>query len=226
MFQVDVFNLRSERQKHNNLLIAKELYKNSPSYSQLEKTANIKAVDRMLDELEFSYDDLLTECSNSLVFSKIVAISISKTASRQGKKDESFVIDGIAEEMSKYNYKICSCGVNEFRPCKNGEILTKKEFSEQSLNKDIDALKSIDGIFDGPKSGYIFAKIVIGDGGHQDNVLHEMNQYIEWATKFGQKDKIYVMLIDGKEFPSLKEKQTDNIWVVNHVEFQERLIGQ
>ena len=52
-----------------------------------------------------------------------------------------------------------------------------------------------------------------------------MNQYIEWATKFGQKDKIYVMLIDGKEFPSLKEKQTDNIWVVNHIEFQERLIG-
>lgn len=225
MFQVDVFNLRSERQKHNNLLISKELYRNSPSYSQLEKTANIKAVDRMLDELEFSYDDLLTECSNSLVFSKIVAISISKTASRQGKKDESFIIDGVAGEMSKYNYKIRSCGVNEFRPCKNGEILTKKEFDEQSLNKDIDALKSIDGIFDGSKSGYIFAKIVIGDGGHQDNVLHEMNQYIEWATKFGQKDKIYVMLIDGKEFPSLKEKQTDNIWVVNHIEFQERLIG-
>lgn len=225
MFQVDVSNLRNERQKYNNFVIAQELYNNSPSYSQLEKIANIKAVDRMLDELDFSYDDLLTECANSIIFSKTVAIAISKTASRQGKKDESFIIDGVAAEMSKYEYKIRSCGVNEFRPCKSGEILTKKEFDEQSLNKDIDALKSVDGIFNGPKSGYIFAKIVIGAGGHQDNVLHEMNQYIEWAKEFGQKDKIYVMLIDGEEFATLKEKQTDNIWVVNHVEFQERLIG-
>jgi hypothetical protein len=226
MFQVNVGDLRSERQKYNNLIISEELNKNSPSYSELVKIANDKAIDRLLDELEFDYDDLLTECANSIVFSKTVAIAIAKNASRQGKKDESFIIDGIANEMKKYNYKIRSCGVNEFRPCKNGKIMTKKEFIQEKLNKDIDALKSVDGVFDGPKSGYIFAKIVIGAGGHQDNVLHEMNQYIEWAKKFGQEDKIYVMLIDGEEFLSLKEKQTDNIWVVDHVEFQERLLGQ
>lgn len=225
MLQVDVSDLRNERQKYNNQVIAKELFSNSPSYSELEKISNIKAVDRLLDELEFDYDDLLTECANSMVFSKTVAVAIAKTASRQGKKDESFIIDGIAAEMTKYNYKIRSCGVNEFRPCNNGKIMSKQEFAKENLNKDIDALKSIDGIFDGPKSGYIFAKICIGAGGHQDNVLHEMNQYIEWAKKYGQEDKIYVMLIDGEEFASLKEKQTDNIWVVNHVEFQERLIG-
>jgi hypothetical protein len=225
MFQVNVGDLRSERQKYNNLIISEELNKNSPSYSELVKIANDKAIDRLLDELEFDYDDLLTECANSIVFSKTVAIAIAKNASRQGKKDESFIIDGIANEMKKYSYNIRSCGVNEFRPCKNGKIMTKKEFSQENLNKDIDALKSVDGVFDGPKSGYIFAKIVIGAGGHQDNVLHEMNQYIEWAKAFGQKDKIYVMLIDGEEFATLKEKQTDNIWVVNHVEFQERLLG-
>lgn len=225
MFQVDVFNLRSERQKYNNLLIAKELHTNSPSYSELVKIANDKAIDRILDQLEFDYDDFLTECVNSVYFSKVVGIAIAKCASRQGTIDESFIIGGIAEEMVKYNYKIRSCGVNEFRPCNNGKIMSKQDFLNENLNKDIDALKSVDGIFDGPKSGYIFAKLVIGAGGHQDNVLHEMNQYIEWAKKFGQEDKIYVMLIDGKEFSSLKEKQTDNIWVVNHVEFQERLIG-
>lgn len=226
MFIAKVADLRSERQRYNNSRIAKELNKNSPPYSDLIKIANDKAVNRLLDELEFDYDDLLTECANSIVFSKTVAIAISKTASRQGKKDESFIIDGIAAEMKKYNYNIRSCGVNEFRPCKNGKIMTKKEFRKEKLNKDIDALKSIDGIFNGPKSGYIFAKIVIGAGGHQDNVLHEMNQYIEWANQFGQEDKIYVMLIDGEEFLSLKEKQTDNIWVVNHTEFQERLLEQ
>jgi hypothetical protein len=225
MFTTDVADLRSERQKYNNYIIAEELNKNSPSYSELVKIANDKAIDRLLDELDFDYDDLLTECANSIVFSKTVAIAIAKNASRQGKKDESFIIDGVATEMKKYNYNIRCCGVDELRPCKNGKIMTKKEFKKENLNKDIHALKSIDGIFDGPKSGYIFAKIVIGAGGHQDNVLHEMNQYIEWAKEFGQEDKIYVMLIDGEEFASLKEKQTDNIWVVNHIEFQERLLG-
>ena len=33
------------------------------------------------------------------------------------------------------------------------------------------------------------------------------------------------LLGDGKEFGILKQKQTDNIWVVNHIEFQEKLIG-
>jgi predicted metal-dependent peptidase len=53
----------------------------------------------------------------------------------------------------------------------------------------------------------------------------EINQYIDWAKQYGEPDKIYVMLIDGRKFGILKQKQTDNIWVVNHVEFQEKLIG-
>jgi hypothetical protein len=226
MFNVDVSDLRKERQKYNNSLVADKLYNDSPSYSELDKIANIKAVDRLLDELEMEYDDLLTECANNHLYSKTVAIAIAKNSTRQGKKDESFVIDGIANAMKEYGYEIRCCGVNEYRPCKDGQMLTNEEFKKQQLNKDVDALKSVDGIFSGPKSGYIFAKVVIGDGGHQDNVLHEMNQYIQWATTHGDKNKIYVMLVDGKEFDVLKSKQTDNIWVVNHIEFQERLLGQ
>mgnify|MGYP003339127739 CR=1 FL=1 len=226
MFFVDVFDLRNERQKYNNKMVAEELYKNSPSYSELEKISNIKALDRLLDELEIDYDELLTECSKSVLYSKTVAVAIAKNATRQGKKDEAFVIDGIANAMKEYNYSIRSCGVNEYRPCKNGQMLSLNDFKSKNLNKDVDALKSVDGIFDGPKSGYIFAKIVIGDGGHQDNVLHEINQYIDWAKTYGEKDKVYVMLIDGKQFDVLKSKQTENVWVVNTVEFQEKLIGK
>jgi hypothetical protein len=225
MFSVNVFDLRNERQKHNNLMIAQELCSNSPSYSDLEKIANIKAVDRLLSELEIDYDNFLTACSDNIIYSKTVAVAIAKNATRQGKKDEAFVINGIANALKEYGFNIRSCGVNEYRPCKNGQMLSNTEFRKQKLNKDVDALKSVDGIFDGPKSGYLFAKIVIGGGGHQDNVLHEINQYIDWAKQYGESDKIYVMLIDGKEFVILKQKQTDNIWVVDHIEFQEKLIG-
>jgi len=225
MFQVDVFKLRKDRQNENYKAIAHELYHNSPTYKELVKIANDKAIDRVLEQLEYDYDEFLTECANSIAFSSVVAVAIAKGSSRQGTLDERKIINGIASEMSQYGYKIRCCGVNELRPCNNGKIMTKEEFKQENLNKDIHAHKSIDGVIDGTKSGYIFAKIVIGKGGTQDNVLKEMNQYIEWAKKFGQKDKIYVMLIDGEEFVSLKEKQTDNIWVVNHVEFQERLLG-
>jgi hypothetical protein len=225
MFSVDVSDLRIERQKYNNLVVANELYYNSPSYKNLIKIANDKAIDRLLNDLEFEYDDFLTECSKSIEYSKIVALTIAKRASRQGKRDEVLIINGIANAMKEYKFNIRSCGANEYRQCKNGKILTKQQFKEQKLNKDVDALKSIDGIFDGPKSGYIFAKIVIGKGGHQDNVLNEMDRYIEWAKQYGEPDKNYVILIDGSEFDILKQKQTDNIWVVNHIEFQEKLIG-
>lgn len=226
MFIADVSDLRKERQKYNNLLVANELCKNSPSYSNLESIANIKAVDRLLEELDMDYDEFLTQCADNLIYSKTVAVAIAKNSTRQGKKDESFIIDGVANAMKEHGYEMRCCGVNEYRPCKDGQMLSNKEFKKQKLNKDIDALKSVDGIFDGPKSGYIFAKVVIGDGGHQDNVLHELNQYIQWAQTHGDKEKIYVMLIDGKQFDVLKSKQTENIWVVNHVEFQEKLIGK
>jgi hypothetical protein len=226
MFIADVSDLRKERQKYNNLLVANELCKNSPSRSDLESIANIKAVDRLLEELDMDYDEFLTQCADNLIYSKTVAVAIAKNSTRQGKKDESFIIDGVANAMKDYDYEMRCCGVNEYRPCKDGQMLSNKEFKKQKLNKDIDALKSVDGIFDGPKSGYIFAKVVIGDGGHQDNVLHEINQYIQWAETYGEKEKIYVMLIDGKPFDVLKSKQTENIWVVNHVEFQEKLIGK
>ena len=225
-FTVDVSLLRKERQSHNNTLVALELYKNSPAYSEINKIANVKAVDRLINELEINYDDLLTECSKSLLYSKTVAFAISKNATRQGKKDEAFVIEGIAKAMKPHGYQIRCCHVNEFRPSKNGKMLTHKEVKQNNLNKNIDTLKSVDGVFSGPLTGYIFAKIVIGEGGHQDNVLHEINQYIDWAKSYGEDDKVYVMLIDGKEFDVLKFKQTKNIWVVNTAEFQRRLIGE
>ena len=88
-------------------------------------------------------------------------------------------------------------------------------------------MKSLDGVISGEKTGYIFAKIVFGEGGHQDNVFHEAAQFGDWANEYGDKDKVYVLLIDtnlDKKYNLLKEKyDSDNVWVVNHIELQERL---
>ena len=224
MFFTNVSELRNERQKSNNENVANELFYNSPSFSDLEKIANIKAVERLLNELKIDYDEFLTECSRSFVYSKTVAFAIAKNATRQGKKDEIAIIEGIANAMRDYGYTIQLCGTNELRPCKDGQMRNEYQFKKDNLNKKIDSLKSVDAIFNGPRNGYIFAKNVIGDGGHQDNVVKEIDQYMEWAQNYGENDKIYVMLIDGKSFDVLRSRETHNIWVVNTVEFQERLI--
>jgi hypothetical protein len=40
------------------------------------------------------------------------------------------------------------------------------------------------------------AKIVIGNGGHQDNVFEETCNFCEWVLNFGDKNDIYIVLID------------------------------
>lgn len=226
MFSVDVSNLRPERQKFNILKLAKELYHNSPSYKKLAKISNIKQVKNWLNIHDYEYDDLLTACSQSLDYSKNVAFGIAKRACRQGKLDEQLIINGIADEMEQHGFNIRICGTNELRPCNDGRILSHDEVKRERLNIDTQCQKTIDGIFDGLRSGYIFAKVVIGKGGHQTNVLKEINGYVDWALQHGVPDKIYVMLIDGKVLNCVKQKQTDNVWVVNHIEFQEKLLGK
>lgn len=50
-------------------------------------------------------------------------------------------------------------------------------------------LKSFDVKINGKIAGWVFAKIVIGNGGHQDNVFEE-------TCNFGDKNDIYIVLID------------------------------
>ena len=59
-----------------------------------------------------------------------------------------------------------------------------------------ECLKSFDGKITGLISGWIFAKIVIGSGGHQDNVFEEANNLCEWIIKFSDINDIYIILID------------------------------
>ena len=69
---------------------------------------------------------------------------------------------------------------------------------------------------------------MFGEGGHQDNVFHEAASFGNWATQYGESDKIYVILIDtdlDKKYNELKQRfDNGNVWVVDHIEFQQRLL--
>ncbi len=224
LFNVDIGNIRSERQIIN-YEETKKLLIDGTDIKEISSKINPKALNRLLEYLDITYDELLVECKNSEKICKLASMKISKNSTRQGKIDEKFIIEGIDSVVNKYGFSVKSCGVNEIRFCNDGRVLDSKNFKEEKLNKNKDGLKSIDATIKGNGvDGYVFAKIVIGKGGHQDNVNIESINFIKWCRKYGDDDKLYVVLVDGEDIGELKKMEGKNVWVVNHVELQKRLI--
>ena len=227
MFIADLSKVRETRQVKTNKGLA-ELLVHTENFTDkdLKSFINFKSLDRLSDLLECDRNYLYEKCKNDYEFALTLAHGCTILASRQGSKDESFVLDEINKVSKGFGIYVQSLNNQDLRPTKDGQILNKEEFKKSGLSK-LDCLKSIDGVINGEVEGYIFAKIVFGEGGHQDNVFHEAAQFGDWAQKFGQQDKIYVLLIDTdlqNKYNELKEKyDSGNVWVVNHTEFQQRL---
>lgn len=227
MFIADLSKVRSVRQTKTNKGLA-ELLVHSESFTDkdLKSFMNFKSLDRLAELLECNREDLYEKCKEDYDYALTLAHGCTILASRQGSKDESFVLDEINKVSKGYGIYVQSLNNQDLRPTKDGRVLNKEEFKKSGLSK-LDCLKSVDGVINGKVEGYIFAKIVFGEGGHQDNVFHEAAQFGDWAKQFGKEDKIYVLLIDTdlqNKYNELKEKyDSANVWVVNHTEFQQRL---
>ena len=227
MFIADLSKVRSVRQTKTNKGLA-ELLAHSESFTDkdLKSFINFKSLDRLAELLNCTREDLYEKCKEDYDYALTLAHSCTILASRQGSKDESFVLDEINKVSKGFGIYVQSLNNQDLRPTKDGRVLNKEEFKKSGLSK-LDCLKSVDGIINGKVEGYIFAKIVFGEGGHQDNVFHEAAQFGDWAKQFGKEDKIYVLLIDTNlqnKYNELKEKyDSANVWVVNHTEFQQRL---
>jgi hypothetical protein len=227
MFKSDLSKIRTVRQYKTNNNLA-ELLAHSESFGEkdLKSSINFKSLDRLAEQLNTDRNYLYEKCKSDYEYALTLAHGCSILSSRQGSRDETFVLDEINKVSSTYGIYIQSLNNQDLRPTKDGFLLNKNEFKVSGLSK-LDCLKSIDGVINGKVNGYIFAKIVFGEGGHQDNVFHEAAQFGDWAHKYAKEDKIYVILVDTdlqNKYNELKEKyDSDNIWVVNHVEFQQRL---
>ena len=224
---VDFQNIRVVRQRMNDDLVFDSIATNN--IKELKKHSNEKEMNRVLNDLNMTVEDLVQECINNNTLNRVLSGRISKKASRQGNNDEEMQMKVCNITSSKYGIEIENLSATAYRPTKCGQIMSKSEMKSNNVAMD-DCLKSFDGKMSGAMNGWIFAKVVYGNGGHQDNVFHEAEALCSWVEKYkAEHDEIYVILIDtdlATKFERIKQKYAHikNIWVVNHVDFQKRLM--
>ena len=245
---LDCKNLREERQRINNEMVYDSIYKND--MKSFYKYVNVKELERVLSEQNmckdiavggeahnnFDTDKLIQYCRGNPRFARLLSGRISKNASRQGTKDEELQLSTCNLTTSKYGVYIENLTATAFRPTKCGSIIT----GDQCVSSPVgdtrkfmknDCLKSFDGRISGKISGWIFAKVVYGMGGHQDNVFEEAHTFCHWVKKFGKTDQLYVVLIDTdlvSAFQSLKNafEGIDHLLITNHVDFQKYIVSR
>ena len=229
MFTADLSKVREVRQKTTDKNLTELLCFSEFTDKDLRPYINFKSLDRLVAKRGTDRKDIYNKCQGNYDYAESVAHGNSIKASRQGSKDESFVLTEIDKVTSPTGTYVRCLNNQDLRPTHDGRLLTKMQFKllqEEGLGK-YECLKSLDGIISGNFEGYIFAKIVFGEGGHQDNVFHEAAAFGQWAQQYGEEGKIYVLLIDtdlDSKYNELKESyDSENIWVVNHTEFQQRL---
>jgi hypothetical protein len=223
---IDIKGLREKRQEENIKKVFDALSTPGITEKQIIDISNGKELQRLLKYLKYSFDDLIRKCQDA-DFAKVVAHDISIEASRQGSNDESAVLKTCSTVSEQLGIQITNLPNTEARPTKDGRILSGAEYKKSGLKKN-DCLKSFDAKISGRIAGWIFAKITILSGGHQDNVFEEAHCMGEWIIKYGKTEELYVLLIDTDlvaQFNELREKyHRNNVLVVNHVEFQQYLI--
>ena len=127
--EVDCKNFRVIRQKENNDIMLRLLQ--SGDIKLVKYFCNTKEISRLLEDLQFDDEQLLQKCSNDLLFAKVISRQISKMASRQGTKDESFILKKCNETTSKVGIYIENLSTTAFRPTKKGRILTNNQYKKK-----------------------------------------------------------------------------------------------
>lgn len=208
---------RNDRQQNNNNDAYNELkrHPNAPN----PKYANIHALDRLLTYTKYTnMTELLKDKDNyEETMIKLASLYVAKNSSRQGIKDEMIQLDNI-NKLQNYNIVVEKDGKN--KPVKTGGI----RFCGKKCT---DELKTIDFIvkYNTAIIGYIMAKVLVGSGGHQDNVMNEIIQFCDWATieQNNGSEKAYIVLFDCTEechvFKDIKEKYNHYGLIMTNTEY-------
>lgn len=222
----DIIGVRKGRQHTNNTLAEESITR-----GDLPNNINVKEFQKVLTELkliDIDEKELLQQCRSNKLVLKLLAGRIAIQASRQGCKDESMQIATCKETFSRCGIDVKQISSTSMRPTKDGELLTKKEMLSRNIKIE-DCLKSFDAQFNGKITGFIFAKIVIGSGGHQDNVFEETYTICEWIVNFTDKTKTFIVMIDTdliEKYNKLIKRYENhkNIIIGNHSRVQQQVI--
>ena len=221
IIELDCKNLRKERQKLNNLLVFEDIKSNN--INSLNNNINNEELKRVLKELNISKKELIKLCQENEIMNKILSGRISKNASRQGTKDEELILTTCNIISSKFGINIENLPAKTYRPTKCGKIL------KINTRKTYEYLKSFDGKITGKMNGWIFAKVCIGSGGHQDNVKEEVYIFCEWINKYKdlhKKDTFVVLIDTDLDISEIKNKYSNisQLLIINHIGFQKYII--
>ena len=129
--KVDCKDLRVERQKENNDTMLKLLQ--SGDITLVKRFCNIKELSRLLEDLQIDEEQLLQKCKDDLLFAKVISRQISKMASRQGTKDEAFILQKCNETTSEVGIYVENLSTVAYRPTKDGRILTNNQYKLEPL---------------------------------------------------------------------------------------------
>lgn len=169
-------------------------------------------------------EELLCKC-NDECFAILLSSRISINASRQGTKDEEYILSKCNITTSLVGVYISNLSNNAYRPSREGKII---ELSEYKKMKKHECLKSFDGKISGKINGWIFAKITFDSGGHQDNVFDEAHQMCRWVIANGDINLLFVILIDTdlkKRFGELKNTyDSKNLLITDHIGLQNYIL--
>lgn len=226
--EFDIISIRANRQYENNMLAALSI-----TNRDLTKNINKEEYNRVLQDLDrinIKEDELLEECRTNIIMTTVLASKISINASRQGTKDEQLQLDACKTTFYKCGIILNKLSSTSFRPTKNGEVVDNCILKKRGIKKE-DCLKSFDANFTGKINGWVFAKIVIGSGGHQDNVFEEAYTFCDWVVKYGNTLELYIVLLDT----NIKDKYDDiiakyekypNLIIGNHIKIQQSIIDK
>ena len=224
---LDFINIREQRQNQNDQIVFDSIINNN--LELFERSINNNKYERLKTILNLSQEEIFLKCQLDDIFCLLFSSSISKTASRQGSNDEQLQLEVCNNISQHYDIIVENLHNDGPRPTLNGEILTRNEITLRNIPKNC-TLKSFDARINGVINGFLSAKVVIGNGGHQDNVFREMDELANWwQTHRNNSPEILVLLIDTNltgKFDEIKEKYSDveNIKVFNHITFQNYII--
>ena len=237
LFEFDIPNLRSDRQTKTVRTIAKIIREAILYREAIYKYINETQLDRQLQYHEcLERDYFMNGQGNSFIAMEMASV-LAKMSSKQSGMDEVFTLNGIDQIVKHYGIRVEGLPNNYLRPAKDGKTYPKALYKKKFGNT-VNDVKTID--FEVKKDGKLIAwgshKYCLGHGGsaggHQGNVFNEEKRWLEWGRDISErKDLIYIALVDTdikREYNMLKEEFDNpqgNLWVVDHVELQKRLIN-